>query len=109
MRAIVRGTTQKLQYPADYDAAHVQTWWDDKLVDQRDAMNVDLEAPLERIPSSVAFDMAQGVSHMAWDECIGRLCVIAPGKHHIDVLDLSSAAQPDSRFGRWDRSSGFLC
>ncbi|KAL1669539.1 hypothetical protein GGF50DRAFT_123129 [Schizophyllum commune] len=109
VRAIVRGTTQKLQYPADYDAAHIQTWWDDKLVDQRDAMNVDLEAPLERIPSSVAFDMAQGVSHMAWDECIGRLCVIAPGKHHIDVLDLSSAAQPDSRFGRWDRSSGFLC
>ncbi|TRM61636.1 hypothetical protein BD626DRAFT_405584 [Schizophyllum amplum] len=111
VHAIVRGSAEALQYPIGYDGVHVKTWWDDKLLDQRDANAVaaDPNAHLQRIPPSVAEDMAQGVAGMAWDECMGRLCIIAPGKSVINVLDLSSAAQPDSRFGKWERSSGFLC
>ncbi|KAL1738272.1 hypothetical protein HDZ31DRAFT_70185, partial [Schizophyllum fasciatum] len=111
VRAIVRGCAQALRYPATYDDAHTRTWWDNKLLDRKelDAMDKGYGASVERIPSAVAFDLAQGITHMAWDECIGRLCVVASGKSTIDILDLSSAAQPDSRFGKWERSSGFLC
>ncbi|KAM6498570.1 hypothetical protein JOM56_006518 [Amanita muscaria] len=49
-----------------------------------------------------------GISAVAWDETIGRLCVVAGKEQKIRVWDFSNAVQPDGRLSKWTKTSNLF-
>ncbi|PFH49670.1 hypothetical protein AMATHDRAFT_147100 [Amanita thiersii Skay4041] len=49
-----------------------------------------------------------GISAIAWDESIGRLCIVPGNEQKIRVLDFSSVVQPDERLSRWVKAGTYF-
>lgn len=46
---------------------------------------------------------AGGITSIAWDEGIGRVCIAAGDELNVHVLDFGQAENPDARFAEWQR------
>ncbi|KAG5636304.1 hypothetical protein H0H81_008475 [Sphagnurus paluster] len=71
-------------------------------------MPVNIYGTLPIPAASAELYASKGISAIAFDEGIGRVCIAAANTPQIEILDFSSAVPLDNRFHAWKRERALL-